>query len=157
MAVTSYPTRIDAVSTDIEKVGGKNATVGMAREDHEGRKYVLLKSGGNILTGIMLGFGFASGLVTKSAGNTVPHFGVNTTGKSLAANDYFWCQVYGQATTATDGSVVDMKLVASDANGNSAISGAAGINEYVIGFAIGDDVGTVGNVFISPMGCYKAA
>jgi hypothetical protein len=96
MGVTSYPTPLDSTSTDIDAVGGKDAFIGMQREDKDGNRYVLfkVKSGSTVTDGKWVTAEFGSGL-ELAVGQTVPCVGGNTTGKTVTTGQYFWCMVYG--------------------------------------------------------------
>ena len=151
MGVTSYPTDIDFVSTDINLVGGKNAEVGMVREDHKGRRFMLVVAGGtiNIGTGIIL----AANAFAESSNATLPIWGANTIGAVLTVGQYFWMQTYGLALNAlvSDGDVVDQDILTCGTNcvtGHAAVTTSTGQN--YLGFAIGDDVSTVCKAFINP-------
>jgi len=152
MGVTSYPTDVDVVSTDIELVGGKNAQVGMVREDNMGRRFILVVAGGTISAGV----GIVNGGNAFSEGSDAasPFHGVNTTGGSLSSGDYFWMQTYGLAlnSIATDTNVVDLDLLTGAASnvstGHSTVTTSTGQNFF--GWAIGDDVDAVCAAFINP-------
>ena len=151
MGVTSYPTDIDVVSTDIELVGGKNAQVGMCREDKDGRKFMLLKAGATINIGC--GIVTTSNAWSEGANATSPIWGANVTGVVLVANDYFWMQTYGPTLKplVSDGNVVDLDMLTCGTNVVTGHSAAiAGTCQCFLGWAIGDDVGTVCNAFINP-------
>ena len=97
MAVTSYSTPLDSVSTDIELVGGKDAYLGMLREDRLGNRYELhkVKSGMAISDGVWVTAEHMSQSVRIGPNAQVPVVGANTTGKALGSAQYFWCMVYG--------------------------------------------------------------
>lgn len=150
MGVTSYPTDVDVVSTDIDLVGGKNAQVGMVREDNMGRKFILTLSGGTIAaTGII----FNTNNFGEGTTAAVPIVGVNTTGVALSSGDYFWMQIFGLSLNplVSDTNVVDQDILTC---GTNVVTGHAnavtGTCQNFLGWAIGDDVGTVCNAFISP-------
>ena len=150
MSITSYPTLITTVSSDIDKVGGKNSTIGQIREDKDGRKFILMPAGGTIPAGVAVYL--TSSTLIKAPDEDVPIFGVNTTGGALADGEYFWCQVYGQATVLTDGSstILEQQIVGTS-DGALTDATADGLGQYCVGFALATDASTVGNVFINPV------
>lgn len=106
MAVTSYPTPLDSVSSDIDEVGGKDAHLGMIREDRLGRRYILSKmSTDSSGDGSWLCIDDFSGLNLTFAHTCVP-FGANTTGKTVASGQYFWCMVDGWYVMSVTSTVI---------------------------------------------------
>lgn len=108
MAVASYPTPLDATSTDIDLVGGKDAFIGMLREDRNGNRYVLHKvaAGESVGNGAFVGAKQASGGVATPDGSELEvNIGANTTGKTVSAGQHFWCMVYGVYDMTCDSSV----------------------------------------------------
>lgn len=152
MGVTSYPTDVDVVSTDIDLVGGKNAQVGMVREDKDGRRFMLIIAGGtiNIGTGIIL----SSNAWGEGANAASVIWGVNPTGVAVTVGQYFWMQTYGLTLKplVSDGDVVDKDILtcagSNACTGHAAVTTSTGQN--FLGWAIGDDVGTVCAAFINP-------
>lgn len=154
MAVSSYPTNITNVSTDIEVVGGKNATKGMIREDQDGRKFILEKANSTITSGTICSRAAGSDLAEASAASLVA-LGVNTTGKDVTVGQYFWFQIFGQATILTDETVANNQFVIATTGGvGDGISSPD--SQFWVGIALADDVGTAGSVFINPGGGYKS-
>jgi len=153
MGRTAYPTVVTTISTDIELVGGKNATVGMIREDNIGRKYRLVQAAGEISSGCIL-----VPAHTEASGATIVLVGANTTGSTVANGSYFWMQTYGEATLTTDESLTDKCIVTATTGGVATRDAVAGLNGgYYIGFALAADVGTSGSVFIDPGGAKDAS
>ena len=150
MSITSYPTLITTVSTDIEKVGGKNSTIGQIREDKDGKKYVLLKAAGTIINKVIV----VNNSGPKKGTNAVsPVMGVNVTGQTVASGSYFWCQNYGPATITTDGSVSLWVKVIADSNGYATPSSET--NAFKVGWALGlDDATPEASIFIDPSGAF---
>lgn len=126
MAVTSYPTPLNATSTDIELVGGKDAFIGMLREDKNGYRYVLhrIATGETVGNAAWVGGKNASlGVATTDGSELEVIIGANTTGKTVAAGQYFWCMVYG---------VYDMTCNSTVTNAYLRVTGAQGLGNAPI-------------------------
>lgn len=97
MGITSYPTPIDTVSTDIDAVGGKDAYLGMLREDELGRRYVLHKAAEDIYDKTWIAITQEYNGVYIANSNGYFQIGGNITGTTVPSGSYFWCCVYGTA------------------------------------------------------------
>lgn len=159
MSTPSYPTDINTISTDIDAVGGKNATEWMIREDTLGKKYLLVKAGGNIANGLIVGINISE-LITMPTGYEYKPLGVNTTGSAVSTNDYFWLQVYGVGLCQTDNSVVKHYYIAAQ-NGDTGLgvgAGAGAYGKHYVGWALETDYGSNPywvSIFIDPFSGHK--
>lgn len=143
MGVTSYPTSLDAHFTDIELVGGKNSVVGQIREEPSGKKYVLVKAGVETANGIIC-YLLGEYLTALCAATTNLPAGVNTTGATIAAAEYFWLQYEGEALVQTDGSVATSNSVVGATGGvgdGLAVNTGSGMN-HALGIAKETDYGS---------------
>lgn len=152
MGVTSYPTLVTTVSDDIDKVGGKNATLGMIREDHQGKKYILLKAAGTIDDKKLVIHNVGP---KEATGVASPFIGANTTGKQIGTANglYFWCQNYGPALLDTDGAVALWNQVSATTGG--VCTTRVSVNEFFAGFALeNDNASNQALIFIDPSGSF---
>lgn len=137
MGRDSYPTPLNSVSSDIKKVGGDDAVLGMLREGPDGRQYVLVQShdvsadfsAGKLILALKGGQSFK---VTLAA-DTGRCSGIAGTSKVVASGDYFWMLVRGRS---------DLVLVPS---------GTAGTWIRSVGTGVGGSIttGLVGNINLS--------
>lgn len=96
----AYPTPLDEVSSDITKVGGEGAYVGMLREGADGKLFVLAQlSTGSVAAGQKLILAYDGGTAkVVAAASTSRCSGVNAgTRFTISSGYYFWMQVYGRA------------------------------------------------------------
>lgn len=133
MGRTSYPTPLDTTSTDIDLVGGKDAYIGMLREDKLGRMYVLHQirpTGGTSTSpdGTFLTTSLHNGVTTMGNSDSVC-VGANTTGKTITNGQYFWCMVYG---------VYEMVVRTSVVNAYEHITAVSGEGHFLGSDVLGD-------------------
>jgi hypothetical protein len=130
MSVTSYPTPLNSTSTDIELVGGKDAFIGMQREDKDGNRYVLHKvssDAGTILDATFVGGYMAYDGVDYPFQASHAVIGANTTGKTLTPGQYFWCMVYGTYTMTVGADVTSSYMRLMNSGGWGIKIGSDGI------------------------------
>lgn len=101
MALDGFDTPLDIVSSDIKKVGGQNAFLGMLRYSNNGKVYELVRmiSGGSITGALgkyILGYKGGQAAV-QTTGSGARCSGVTVTTANIVANDYFWMQIAGRA------------------------------------------------------------
>jgi len=102
MGRDSYPTPLYAVDSDIKKVGGDDAYIGMTREGPDGKQYMLVQSfdvNGSYTTGKLI-IGWKGGQIGKASLVTAPGrcLGVTIATSVTISNDqYFWIQTDGRA------------------------------------------------------------
>lgn len=129
MAVTSYPTPLDSTNTDIELVGGKDAFIGMLREDRLGNRYVLHKCGASatIEDGTWVGPSISNTGLEYPFQGSQSVVGANTTGKTIAVGQYFWCMVYGTYTMQVGADVTQAYMLLWNSGGWGVKIGSDGI------------------------------
>lgn len=169
MGRDAYSTALYVVDSDIEKVGGKGAFVGMDREGPEGKQYVLVQSydiSVNFSNGkLILAFKGGQTFEVTLASNTGRCSGLPADGvTSVSAGKYFWMQTRGIATNLITSGVTDGTSVGSLGSGvggsltliNTITHVAASDADYTltrtgsIGWAIGNEVSAKSTVYIRP-------
>ena len=153
MAVSAYPTDINTVSSDIDDVGGLNATEWMIREDRLGKRYVLRQVDEEVSPYRAVGDVANKTFVMCDNNSSLP-FGVNSTGNTIPSGGYAWIQVWGPALMETDGSVDEGEWVTAGSNGiGFGVTPVTSLDRYFLGFAMETDYGSnpyYANVFINP-------
>lgn len=171
MARDAYATPLYEVDSDIEKVGGKGAYLGMLRETPDGKEYVLVQS--HDITAdfsslrLILGYkgGQAFKVVLAASGGRCD--GVSpVTNRPMTAGKYFWMQTHGRADNvlvlsgdagtpiASNGSGVGVSLdlsttFAIDTDGTEAFTLTVN-NNGVIGWCIANAVNNLCSIQIRP-------
>jgi hypothetical protein len=158
----SYGTPLDAVSTDIRKVGGLDAYLGMVRHGRDGKKYVLVQSNASIgasTSRIILAYdGGEAFKVTQAAANARCN-GVPATNNAISGGDYMWMQVYGRCdnviSTGTKGSYIGSAgsgVGATLALDTGIDEGGADTLTFAgyVGWGIEDSASSMQSVFIEP-------
>jgi hypothetical protein len=157
MARDSYPFPLNVTDTDIEKVAGKGATLGMEREGPDGKRYLLVRnaasSGVSSATTQIVGFKASTAFTVEPAGANGQCDGIHSVGCVPAASGYFWIQVGGAASltgTQTKNSFVGSlgAGVGGDLTPDYDLAAVATYAGY-IGIAI-EDASTTGLVWIRP-------
>jgi len=163
-----YPTSITALSTNIEDVGGKGAFLGMLREDHDGREYVLVITKSNVSTAANTKFiwGFESGgaftVILAEANGRCD--GVNRMNMAaIGGSMYFWLQVYGWANNVMSAGTKGLPIGSSGSGIGAALTvdatvtdvtpaGTTTLNTYAgyVGIGIADSASTLQSIFIKP-------
>jgi len=160
-----YNAPLTAVSTDINRVGGEYATLGMVRYNHDGRRYVLMLYTGSNQSGsgkIILGGdgGTAYGVDQAASGGRCG--GVTTiapaslVGGSLLTGSYLWMQTYGEATgVMCSGSVLGgfVKSIGSGIGGLLTVQNTIASATTMVGFVgwgASATVSSLANIFVNP-------
>jgi hypothetical protein len=160
MARDSYPFPLTVTDTDIEKVAGKGAYLGMVRESPDGKKYLLVRNNasGTLATNpIILRFVNGGGFTIAAAGANEPCDGIHSIGVPVVTNAYFWMQTDGIASltgTQTKGKFVGSigAGVGGDLTPTYSIN-EGGVDTHTLAGYIGiaaEDASTTGAVYIRP-------
>lgn len=153
-----YNAPLTAVSTDITRVGGEYAAVGMVRYDEKGNRYQLVKvtTGYSAQLGkVILAWDGGADFSVEPAVENGRCSGVATFVGNIPSGSYVWMQDYGPAdnvqSTGTKGAFVGAGAGNVGANliVNLTLAGATLLAGYV-GWGMADNVGGLQRVFIAP-------